>query len=150
MKKVISLVLVCLFVYALCACEKSPRDPVTATPGTQSEGVDIDLTKLSRTMVYSEVYNMMVAPDKYVGKIVRMRGQFALYEDAESGARYFACIIADATACCSQGLEFVLEGSHTYPQDYPSLSTEITVTGEFRTYEENGNLYCHLTDAKME
>ena len=102
MKKVISLVLVCLFVYALCACEKSPRDPVTATPGTQSEGVDIDLTKLSRTMVYSEVYNMMVAPDKYVGKIVRMRGQFALYEDAESGARYFACIIADATACCSQ------------------------------------------------
>ena len=117
MKKVISLILVCLFVYALCACEKSPRDPVTTTPDTQSEGVDVDLTKLSSTMVYSEVYNMMVTPDKYVGKTVRMRGQFALYEDAESGARYFACIIADATACCSQGLEFVLEGNHAYPQD---------------------------------
>ena len=149
MKKVISLLLVCLFVYTLCACEKSPRDPVT-TPDAQSEGVDVDLTKLSSTMVYSEVYNMMVAPDKYVGKTVRMRGQFALYEDTESGARYFACIIADATACCSQGLEFVLEGTHAYPQDYPSLGTEITVTGEFRTYEENGSLYCHLTDAKME
>ena len=150
MKKVISLLLVCLFVYTLCACEKSPRDPVTSTSETQSEGVDVDLTKLSSTMVYSEVYNMMVAPDKYVGKTVRMRGQFALYEDTQSGARYFACIIADATACCSQGLEFVLEGTHAYPQDYPSLGTEITVTGEFRTYEENGNLYCHLTDAKME
>ncbi len=150
MKKVISLLLVCLFVYTLCACEKSPRDPVTTTSDTQSEGVDVDLTKLSSTMVYSEVYNMMVAPDKYVGKTVRMRGQFALYEDTQSGARYFSCIIADATACCSQGLEFVLEGTHAYPQDYPSLGTEITVTGEFRTYEENGSLYCHLTDAKME
>lgn len=50
--------------------------------------------------------------------------------------------------CCSQGLEFVLEGTYAYPQDYPSLGTEITVTGEFRTYEESGNLYSHLTDAK--
>lgn len=28
--------------------------------------------------------------------------------------------------------------------------TEITVTGEFRACEENGNLYCHLTAAKIE
>lgn len=146
MKKVIALILVCLFSYTLCACERSPRDPVSST----AEGVDVDLTALSSTMVYSEVYNMMVDPDKYIGKTVRMRGQFALYEDTESNARYFACIIADATACCSQGLEFVLEGTHTYPQDYPELGSEITVMGEFRTYEENGNLYCHLTGAKME
>ena len=33
-----------------------------------SGDVDLDLTKLSATMVYSEIYNMMVSPDKYVGK----------------------------------------------------------------------------------
>lgn len=141
MKKAILLILACLLVCALCACGE----------GTISGGdVDVDLTKLSSTMVYSEVYNMMESPESYLGKTVRMCGQFALYEDTESGVRYFACIIADETACCSQGLEFVLEGNPAYPQDYPELGSEITVTGEFRTYEENGNLYCHLTGAKME
>ena len=30
-------------------------------------GGDVDLTVLSSTMVYSEVYNMMVSPDNYKG-----------------------------------------------------------------------------------
>ena len=149
MKKVISLLLVCLFVYTLCACEKSPRDPVTTTSETQSEGVDVDLTKLSSTMVYSEVYNMVFYPDDYIGKTVKMQGQFAYYEDPDTKAQYFACIIADATACCSQGLEFVLSGEHTYPDDYPALDTEITVTGTFEMYEEDGFQYCRLVDAEI-
>ena len=63
---------------------------------------------------------------------------------------YYACIIADATACCSQGLEFELSGQHTYPDDYPELGTNITVTGTFQLYQEGGGLYCHLTDAVVE
>ncbi len=149
MKKIISLILICSLMYTLCACGKNPSEPQKTTTDAQSVSVDVDLTKLSSTMVYSEVYNMMVTPENYIGKTVRMCGQFALYEDTQSGAIYYACIIADATACCSQGLEFVLKGSHTYPQDYPELGAEITITGEFRTYEEDGNLYCHLTDATM-
>ena len=62
---------------------------------------------------------------------------------------YFACVIADATACCSQGLEFVLAGEHTYPNDYPELGSEITVTGTFELYEEDGYQYCRLVDAEM-
>lgn len=150
MKKIISLILICVLMYTLCACGKSPDETPSTETDAQSVSVDVDLTKLSSTMVYSEVYNMMVTPDNYIGKTVRMRGQFALYENTQSGEIYFACIIADATACCSQGLEFVLEGTHAYPQDYPELGTEITITGEFGTYEEDGYLYCHLTDAKME
>ena len=63
---------------------------------------------------------------------------------------YFACIIADATACCSQGLEFFLAGEYTYPDDYPELGTEITVSGTFETYDEDGYMYCHLVDAVFE
>lgn len=65
-------------------------------------------------------------------------------------AIYYACVIADATACCSQGLEFVLEGDYTYPDDYPELGTDITVVGTFDTYDENGQTYCHLIDAKLQ
>lgn len=115
-----------------------------------SDDLDVDLTRLSSTMVYSEVYNMMYTPNDYIGKTVKMKGQFAYYEDPETKAQYFACIIADATACCSQGLEFILTGEHTYPNDYPEVGSEITVTGTFELYTENEFQYCRLKDAVME
>ena len=127
----------------------------TSDPAQSADGIDVDLTKLSSTMVYSEVYNMMYSPDDYVGKTIKMEGQFAIYQATdENGALipdqiYFACVIADATACCSQGLEFVLAGEHTYPDDYPELGNEITVTGTFELYEEGGFQYCRLVDAEM-
>ena len=128
--------------------EKSSESaPTSSKPAQSADGIDVDLTKLSSTMVYSEVYNMMVSPDNYTGKTVKMNGAFAYYEDPETKKQYFACIIADATACCSQGLEFILTGEHTYPNDYPELYSDITVTGTFETYEENGYNYCRLVNA---
>ena len=130
--------------------EKSSESaPTTVKPAQSADGIDVDLTKLSSTMIYSEVYNMMLSPDSYIGKTVKMKGQFSYYEDPETKAQYFACIIADATACCSQGLEFVLAGDHTYPKDYPELGAEITVIGTFNIYTENGYQYCGLIDAAM-
>ena len=112
--------------------------------------VDVDLTSMSSTAVYAEVYNMLTNPDDYIGKTVKMRGTFAMYHDETTDAYYFACIIADATACCSQGIEFVLAGEHAYPDDYPALDETITVTGTFSTYYEGENMYCTLKDAVME
>ena len=130
--------------------KKSEAAPTTSSPAQSADGIDVDLTKLSSTMVYSEVYNMMVSPDNYTGKTVKMNGAFAYYEDPETKKQYFACIIADATACCSQGLEFILTGDHTYPNDYPELGSEITVTGTFEIYTESGFQYCRLKDATIE
>ena len=129
--------------------KESESVPIISKPTQNADGIDVDLTKLSSTMVYSEVYNMMVSPDSYIGKTVKMNGQFSYYEDPETKAQYFACIIADATACCSQGLEFVLAGNHIYPKDYPELGSEITVIGTFNIYTENGYQYCGLVNATM-
>ena len=129
--------------------KKSEAAPTTSNPAQSADGIDVDLTKLSSTMVYSEVDNMMVSPDNYTGKTVKMNGAFAYYEDPETKKQYFACIIADATACCSQGLEFILTGEHTYPNDYPELGSEITVTGTFEVYTESGFQYCRLVNATL-
>ena len=129
--------------------KESESKSTTSKPEQSADGIDVDLTKLSSTMVYSEVYNMMVSPESYIGKTVKMNGAFAYYEDPETKKQYFACIIADATACCSQGIEFILTGEHTYPNDYPELNSEITVTGTFETYEENGYNYCRLVNAEF-
>lgn len=106
--------------------------------------VDLDLTQMSSTVVYSEVYNIMTDPETYMGKTIKMDGQFAVYTDEETGKHYFACIITDATACCQQGIEFIWEGNHMYPQDYPEMGTIITVTGVFDKYEEYGNIYYYM------
>ncbi len=107
-------------------------------------GTDIDLTTMSSTMVYSQVSNMVSKPSDYKGKVVKAKGTCGVYADSRTGKKYYSVIIQDATACCSQGLEFVLKDGK-----YPSKGKSITVEGTFRTYRENGYIYCQLADAKL-
>lgn len=117
------------------------------TQAMQASDIDIDLTRLSSTMVYSEVYNMMNSPESYVGKMIRMNGKLAVYEYPERN--YYTCIIADATACCQQGVEFLWAGNHKYPDDYPNEGDGIIVTGIFDIYYEGENKYCQLKNASL-
>ena len=134
--------------------QQTPEKPEQTQ--ASADGVDVDLTVLSSTMVYSEVYNMLYFyPENYYGKTVKMTGQFNVYQWVdESGVVAdmpvaYACIISDAAACCAEGMEFVLEGDYTYPEDYPELGTEITVIGEFQSYEENEMTWYHLVNARL-
>lgn len=128
-----------------------PFNPTAATtfPLSTTEGIDIDLTTMSSSMVYSQVYSMTIDPQSYIGKTVKMKGQFAYYHDETTGADYFACVVQDATACCAQGLEFSLKGEHTFPDDYPQEGEEVCVIGEFSTYEEAGYVYFTLRNAEF-
>ena len=133
--------------------QQTPEEPEQTQ--TSADGVEVDLTVLSSTMVYSEVYNMLYNdPESYLGKTVRARGEFSIYQLVVDGVLQsdpvsYACIISDAAACCAEGMEFVLEGDLTYPDDYPELGTEITVIGEFQSYEENGMTWYHLVNARL-
>ena len=133
--------------------QQTPEEPEQTQ--TSADGVEVDLTVLSSTMVYSEVYNMLYNdPAHYLGKTVKARGEFSIYQLVTDGVLQpdpvaYACIIADATACCAEGMEFVPEGDLTYPEDYPELGAEITVIGEFQSYEENGMTWYHLVNARL-
>lgn len=135
------------------APESKPEEPAAPEPKPSEAApaesrdpgaVDVDLTQLSSTMVYSEVYAMMVEPEQYVGKTIKMRGLFATQE--YNGERLYACIVQDATACCAQGLEFETAEKLAYPDDYPKPGSEITVVGTFDSYKEevDGNYYIYL------
>lgn len=184
MKRLLCLLLAACMMLSLCACGKdSEKDAGNDTPSSNVEvsaptesiptpkeqetpgeskpshpsagKVDVDLTVLSSTMVYSEVYNMLYNdPAHYLGKTVKARGTFSIYQLVTDGVLQpdpvsYACIISDAAACCAEGMEFVLEGDLTYPDDYPELGTEITVIGEFQSYEENGMTWYHLVNARL-
>ncbi len=126
-------------------------ETVVADAATTDSDVDYDLTTMSASMVYTTIYNMLVDPDSYTGKTVRMSGQYyASYYDV-TDQYYNYCIIADATACCSQGMEFLLsDESCTYPDDFPEDYTEITVVGTFGTYEELGYTYACLMESSIQ
>ena len=127
----------------------SPKPDAGPISSEGADGVDVDLTVLSSTMVYSEVYSMMASPESYIGKTVKMKGPFAFYHDEATGNNYFACIIQDATACCAQGLEFVLTEDYVYPDVYPAVDDEICVIGVFDTYKEGNFTYCTLRQARL-
>ena len=108
---------------------------------------DMDLTVMSATMVYSEVYQMMYYPETYVGKVIKIKGQYAISEMGDM--RYDLCIIKDATACCAQGMEFLLTDAYVYPKDYPEVGDEIELVGTFDTYYEGEYLYCTLRNSTL-
>ena len=150
MKTLLTALLLAVLLLTLCACgggEQASAPAPESGAGTASApaAVDVDLTQLSSTMVYSEVYNIMMAPEDYVGKIIRMEGQCvsAYYEPTD--ATYYSIIIQDATACCAQGIEYVLTDGQAYPED----GGEATVTGRFESYDEDGTTWYHLVDASV-
>ena len=110
--------------------------------------IDLDLTNMSSTMVYSEVLNIMTDYTPYVDKVIKMNGYASVFIDENAGKTYYACIIPDATSCCAQGIEFVLN-SDWAEDEYPYNGQEITVVGKFGTYEEYGVTYFTLNDAEL-
>ncbi|MBR6003781.1 MAG: hypothetical protein IK068_03560 [Lachnospiraceae bacterium] len=120
------------------------------------EGDFIDLTVLSSVLVYTEVYNMVYYPENYEGKIIKAKGPFDVYVASEEEKAlygtdcYFYVVVQDATACCQQGLEFVLKEDPGFPDGYPSVGTEVTVCGRYETYQEGDTTYAHLVDATWE
>ena len=127
MKKVAMLLLALSLVFSAGCGEKkqeASKEPVETGP--------VNLSEMSSTMVYSEVSNMLAEPNKYKGRTVTMKGNFAAYHDEATGKDYFACVVLDATACCQQGIEFEIPGAK-YPENFPELGTEIVVEGTFST-----------------
>ena len=120
---------------------------------TNSNKIDVDLNNLNANVVYAQVFQMMTEPDKFIGKRIRMSGQFNVYAAQEGNpsgvTEYYAIIIADAQACCQQGIEFVWPG-HTYPDGFPEVKSNASVTGIFEVYEENGKKYCRLVADTVE
>jgi len=118
----------------------------TMPPNLKSGSADVDLTLLSSTMIYAEVYNIMSDPDAYVGKTIKLRGLYAsgYYEPTEQW--YHFAIIPDATACCSGGLEFLWVGGG----DFPETDTEVEIVGVFEPYDEFGETYYRINSSSVQ
>ena len=148
-RKIIFLTTVLATVILLAGCGDNTASGRVAVQTTGISDVDIDLTVLSANMVYSTVFDMLYEPEVYVGKTVKMEGMFTFIFVQETEKYLFGCIISDAAACCSQGIEFIPTDDYHYPEGFPQGGENITVTGVFEILEDNGEKYIALTNAKI-
>ena len=103
-----------LFCFAGCAQNELPAETVTqngkqtveAVTELQTEAepttvalpqdlpeVDFDLSAMSQTVMYAQVYDMIYNPDQYHGKAVRMLGPVDQYVEEETGKTRCVCLI---------------------------------------------------------
>lgn len=145
MRKILAVVL-CIF-----AC--------LAATGFRSEAslhqqVDLDLTLLDNEAVHAQIFQMLVAPEEYTGKTVRMQGNCTPYQAPQEspvlnpGQHYLSCVITDEHNCCSQGIDFQLADTTT--TRFPEAGSKITVVGRFQLAEVNGYSYTYVADARLE
>ena len=120
---------------------------LTCSSFARAAAVDIDLTRMSSTMVYSTVFNMVTNPATFVGKTMRMRGEYTTYHISidDPSQIIHACLVRDAAGCCSQGLEFVLSNGK-----YPAGANEITVVGTIAVQKVDGKDVCYLKNSALE
>ena len=132
------------------APEKAAKPSTSTAAASAPSKVDLDLTKMSATMIYSTIFDMLVMAEDYIEKNIKVTGWFETYTDPQTGELYYAVVVPDATACCQQGLEFVWPGDHKYPEDFPEPGQDITVTGFYKMIETDGVTYTYLEANSVE
>lgn len=150
MKKVYLLMLLLVAVcYLLSGCGNADaaEAPVEVPVEVAETNFDVDLTGLSSTMTYAEVYNITNNPAAYLGKSMKLSGMYYYSHDEASDEYSHFVLISDVSACCEQGVEFVI--ADMKPDDYPSYGDQIEIAGVFSDYVDGGVNYCRVEASAM-
>jgi len=145
MKKVFLLFLIfCNFSFALFADAIVPSVKRQSRIGPNTR-ITLDFTKMNYNMATGIVFDMMIDPEKYKNKTVKIHGQFL--SDVYEGTRTFAVVIWDAGGCCPTGVNVVpLEGKK-YPEDFPPNESEVTITGTLEILQlYGGDILCLVAE----
>ena len=126
-----ALLLAALAPLAVVCYRSAAADPVPELEGN----VDVDFTKLNATMGAARMFELMSRPKAYEGRRIRLSGRFVTIVEKDSGARRFACLVADPGGCCVQGVvEFTLKADPKkpprWPDDYPAPDETFSVQGK--------------------
>lgn len=115
--------------------------------GGSSSNVDVDLTELSETVMFAKVSDILVTPDEYDGKTIKVTGEINVYYEEAEDKNYFAMILVDSTNCCTYVLEFDKDPSVDDKEFMHGKDQTIVGTLDFE--EMGDSFFCHLIDVKL-
>jgi len=102
-------------------------------------GIDVDISEMTNLLAYSQVVHILDTPADYIGKTLKIRGQYFSSYFEQTGLYHHFVVVGDEELCCQMGMEFVLKGKNSYPEDYPVQDAEIEVVGIFESYDLSGS-----------
>ncbi len=137
MKKIL-ITIFALSLFLISSCSKNKAVVIEKPQTEAAPKIDFDLSNMNYNMISSITFEMLIEPEKYTDKTVKISGQF--YTEVEEEVRYYSAIIWDATLCCPAGMDFIPPATMKFPDDFPPEETHITVTGILRENPEDGNL----------
>lgn len=137
MKKIL-ITIFALSLFLIASCSKNKAAVIEEPQTAAAPKIDFDLSNMNYNMISSITFEMLIEPEKYTDKTVKISGQF--YTEVEEEVRYYSAIIWDATLCCPAGMDFIPPSTMKFPDDFPPEETPITVTGILRENPEDGNL----------
>ena len=134
------------------SCTKKPQTEIVPSkiesevPAPVTTKVDYDLSDYNFTMISSFFFQMLIEPETYENKTFKINGKFQTFDNEEdpSALPYFSVVMNDATMCCQEGIDFVWQGDHKWPADYPEQDQEITIIGKYIVTETDGITYNYI------
>lgn len=133
-------ILLCGFclVLAVCiiSCKKNDSEKNESKMEIQqsNDAIDLDLSAMNYNMLSSISFDVLITPEKYVNKRIKVTGNF--HSSFHDGHRYFSVLNWDATGCCLVGFDFIPLAALNFPEDFPKADEEIIVIGTFKYADE--------------
>jgi hypothetical protein len=104
----------------------------------------IDLTAMDPLVAADIAHRISEYPEGYLGAAIKLSGRYEVAENHNTGGYIHAIVVSDQVACCEAVIEFVWNGEHSYPGDYPREYEQIELEGVMKRYEEAGEAYYYL------
>lgn len=126
---------------------KKNTDTQKNVSGKKSKKFDYDLTNMNSDMVYATVFQMMMEPEAFKGKKIKLKGVYYSGKDKKTKRKHHFCIIKDALQCCAQGIEILPDNKLKEKRNvFPKQNKSITVAGVAETYRIKGDkpIYCRI------
>jgi hypothetical protein len=115
------------------------------TTNHEEDGIDIDFTRLSNTLMQAEYHRIGMDIESYLGKTMRVSGRYEILTLSEDEVSHIIMLM-DGDECCQMGIEFKLEEEN----GYPAIGTMIEINGVLALYESREHRYVYLRADKLE
>ena len=119
---------------------------ITSSEAKTYDKADIDTTAMAQTEAYEQITKIADDPTAFVGKIIKVKGPATTVYDDDNMHSYKVCMILDEDGC-STGIEFM--PSEADSSKFPNDGVEVTVIGEFQSYNIGEFTYYTLKDARI-
>ncbi|MDR1272229.1 MAG: hypothetical protein LBK04_04475 [Clostridiales Family XIII bacterium] len=161
MKKIMLLAGLCL-ILALSGCQQKSGIDQTARNGNGTPAVNLpkieevsgedvgdtasgnpsdEVVEIKEKMFIAQANDIFYNAEDYLGKTIKYEGIFTVYEEPETGNKYYA-VIRYGPGCC--GIDANAGFEVLWGNEYPSQNDWVEAVGILEEYEEGGNTFLRL------